>query len=82
MYFNCRGYSSKSISINHIAAMKKCNLILLGETFLKKSATVSIPGYKTFNRNRAGKSGGGVSTCVSEEDEESTLRIKAVKKET
>ena len=55
---------------------KAFNVACFVETYLQKSSKINIPGYSNFGKNRSEKGGGGVLTCILDEDVPNTLKIQ------
>ena len=64
---NCRGYRSKSGSVQKMMKSLKPDVLLLQETFLQAKEKVRAKGYLGYHRNRESDGrGGGIATLVSD----------------
>ena len=72
---NIRGLDSKTISLNAIAKALNPSVILLNETHLKNNRQLQLPGYHCFPRNRTCEDGGGIATCIVENERLHTLKL-------
>ena len=72
---NVRGFDSKSKSLNSILGTLRPDVVTLNETHYKHNRKVKIKGYKTFQKNRAYKSGGGIATLVDNKHKNKTVLV-------
>ena len=73
IHTNIRGYDSKALSLH--AIVDNADVVTINETFLKNERKLNIPGFTCYNRNRQGVNGGGIATCVKNEDKMNTLKV-------
>ena len=53
----------------------KPNVVTINETLLQGDRKLSLAGYKCYSLNRENTSGGGIATCILNQDYEHTLKI-------
>ena len=75
LHNNIRGFDSKALSLNAIVKALDPSLIFLNETHLKNNRQLQLPGYHCFTRNRICEDGGGIATCVRENERLHTLKL-------
>ena len=75
LHNNIRGFDSKALSLNAIVKALDPSLIFLNETHLKNNRQLQLPGYYCFTRNRICEDGGGIATCVRENERLHTLKL-------
>ena len=75
MYTNCRGIKSKKDSFKEIVEKINPDIIVLNETMYKNNERSNIKAYKSYTRNREGKSGGGIEILVRNSIENRTVII-------
>ena len=57
----------------------KPNVVTINETLLQGDRKLSLAGYKCYSLNRENTSGGGIATCILNQDYEHTLKILKTK---
>ena len=75
MYANCRGIKKKTDSFKEIVEKINPDIIVLNETMYKNYERSNIKAYKSYTRNREGKSGGGIEILVRNSIENRTVII-------
>ena len=75
MYANCRGIKGKKDSFNEIVEKINPDIIVLNETMYQNNERSRPKAYKSYTKNREGKSGGGIEILVRNSIENRTIII-------
>ena len=73
MHTNIKCFNSKVFTLKNM--LKDIDILTVNETKVAGKKRVSLPGYKTFLRNRICNAGGGIATFVSDKICKSALKV-------
>ena len=75
LHSNIQGYPSKALSLEAIVNAKNVDIVTINETQAVGNKYVSMPGFKSFGRNRKSTIGGGIVTFVKNSLTNDTLKV-------